>query len=131
ACLSLNELDDLAGLARQKGVQLVIVNPDHFLPSRRLIRQQLDAGKLGEPGLVRIHRWEPAAPDSNRPLVRDLELAAWLVGKPPSLVYALGQGALDENAPGGRFVHVQLGFPGGATALIDHAECLPAGAGYQ
>ena len=30
----------------------VVVNPDRFLPSRQLIRQQLDTGKLGEVGLV-------------------------------------------------------------------------------
>ena len=36
----------------------VVINPDRFLPSRQLIRQQIEAGKLGEVGLIRIHRWE-------------------------------------------------------------------------
>ena len=43
--------------------QVVVVNSDQFLPSRQLIRQQLDTGKLGEVGLVRVHRWEPSEGD--------------------------------------------------------------------
>src|SRR5262245_37770123 len=44
--------------ARRSGSRLAVLNPERFLPSRRLIKQHLDAGKLGEVGLVRIHRWE-------------------------------------------------------------------------
>ena len=131
ACLSGDVMESLAAVARQGGVQFAIENPDHYLPSRQLLRRQLDTGKLGAAGLVRIHRWEPAAVDGRRTflgfhaaLVRDLELAVWLMGKPPNLVYAVG--AVD-----GRYLQVHLGFPDGGMALIDHCERLPPGDGYQ
>jgi predicted dehydrogenase len=90
-----------------------VVSPDRYLPSRRLIRQQLDAGKLGEPGLLRLHRWE-----LGDHLLRDLDLALWYFGKRPNLVYAVG-------------TQIHLGFPGGGMALLDHVHTLPAGADYR
>lgn len=56
--LTADALDGLSELASRAGVQLAVLNPDRFLPSRQVIREQLDAGRLGEPGLVRSHRWE-------------------------------------------------------------------------
>jgi predicted dehydrogenase len=132
--LTAGVLDGLAAAASRAGVQLAVLNPDRFLPSRQLIRQQIDAGRLGEPGLVRIHRWvqrgsldagpaeEPAAP-----MARDLDTASWLMGAPPEVVFAL-QGGGDHR--GGRSTLVHLGFPGGGMALIDYSDHLPPGDGY-
>ena len=53
-----DRMEVLVRLARQTGARLSVVNPDHALPSRQLIRQQITSGKLGEVGLLRIHRWE-------------------------------------------------------------------------
>lgn len=163
--------DALAGLAEvasRAGAQLAVSNPDRFLPSRQVIRQQLDAGRLGEPGLVRSHRWEPAA-NAGRPevereveragesaaiemagdmagLARDLDVALWLMGAPPNLVYALEQVSPDwpdspdsPDSPvrdagdqtSGHSMQVHLGFAGGGMALIDYAGTLPPGDGYQ
>ena len=99
-------LQSLAEIAQKTNTRFVIANPERYLPSRRLIRQQLDAGKLGEPGLIRLHRWAPAAHDGSA--LRDLDLVMWYFGKPPNLVYAVGH-------------VVHLGFPGGGMALLDHA----------
>jgi predicted dehydrogenase len=86
--------------------------------------------------LVRMHRWEPAAPHAAsespalpEPLVRDLDLALWLLGKPTDRVYAVEQRAGD--LPCGRFLQVHLGCAGGGMALVDYADALPPGAGYQ
>src|SRR5262249_16610800 len=76
----------------------------------------LDAGKLGEVGLVRVHRWGSGA--SGNPMVRDLDLASWLVGKQPNLVYAVGREGL---------IQVHLGFPEGGMALLDSTDRLPRG----
>ena len=105
------------GLTLQANAHLSIVNPDRYLPSRQLIRQQLDAGKLGEPGLIRIHRWEPTIAAQGR----DLDLVLWYMGKSPTVVYAIETPA---------FTQVHLGFPNGAMALLDHAHCLPVGDTY-
>lgn len=111
--------------------QLAFVNPDRFLPSRQLVHQEVLAGKLGEPGLVRLHRWEAQAVRAAgeeaaafpAPLTRDLDLARWLMGKNPNLVFAAGHP--------GQFIQVHLGFPGQAMALLDYSSRLPAGEGYQ
>lgn len=114
--------------ARGSGVQLAVVNPDRYLPSRQLIRKQL-GGPLGEPGLIRLHRWEPAKPDQPpglpEPLLRDVDTTLWLAGRRPDRVYAVGQGT------DGRYVQVHLGFPGGGMALLDYDGRLPSGDGYQ
>jgi predicted dehydrogenase len=135
-----DELDTLVAAAKQAGAQLAVANPDRYLPSRQLIRQQLDAGqgKLGETGLVRVHRWEPAGPaqaepqtgDLPGPLVRDLDLATWLVGSQPERVYALEHRADVRDAWTGRYLQVHLGFAGGGMALLDYSARLPEGDGY-
>src|SRR5262249_25521148 len=56
------------------------------------------------------------------PLVRDLDLAGWLFGTLPNVVYAV------EQADGGVLAH--LGFPGGGMALID-LSVLPPGDSYH
>jgi predicted dehydrogenase len=112
--------------AARDGAQLAVVNPDRYLPSRQLIKEQRDRN-LGEPGLLRLHRWEPPAADSashsrGAVLLRDLDLTVWLMGSLPNVVYA----TLEQAHPA---VVVHLGFPGGGMALIDHAR-LPPGDGY-
>jgi predicted dehydrogenase len=131
-------LEALSVTAKQAGVQLAVVNPDRGLPSRQLIKQQLDAGKLGDSGLVRLHHWGPASADSclsplgiPAPLVHDLDSVLWLTGKTPDLVYASEQTANERHDSPGRFVQVHLGFPGGGMALIDYTDRLPPGDGYQ
>lgn len=121
-------IEALYAAARASEVQLAVVNPDRHLPSRQLIRKQV-GGPLGEPGLIRLHRWEPAKPDPPGglpdPLLRDLDVTLWLAGRRPDRVFAVGQ-VVD-----GRYVQVHLGFPGGGMALLDYDGRLPAGDGYQ
>ncbi len=104
-------LQSLTEIAKEANARFTVANPERYLPSRRLIRQQLDAAKLGEPGLIRLHRWAPAEHDGSA--LRDLDLVMWYFGKPPNLVYAVQ--------------HVfHLGFPGGGMALLDHAVVAPS-----
>lgn len=138
SCLPNEALEALSVTARRENVQLSVVNPDRSLSSRQLVKQQLDAGKLGDVGLVRLHRWAPVSTDSSlpllglpAPLVHDLDLVSWLIGKTPDLVYATEQMANERDDSPGRFVQVHLGFPGGGMALIDYSDRLPPGDGYQ
>jgi predicted dehydrogenase len=118
---------------RQTGKQFALVNPDRYLPSRQLVRKQLLAGPLGEVGLVRLHRWESAAPDRApdaaalpEQILRDLDVVLWLTALEPDRVYAVQQ-----SDAAGQYVQVHLGFPGGAMALLDFDGRLPPGDGYQ
>jgi hypothetical protein len=87
---------------------LSVLNLDRYLPSRQLIHQQRE--RLGEPGLVRLHRWSAEAV----PLARDLDVVLWLVGRTPNVVHAL--------QPDRELLQVHLGFPGGGMALLAHAS---------
>ena len=138
SCLPNEVLKALSVIARRENVQLSLVNPDRCLSSRQLIKQQLDAGKLGDVGLVRVHRWEPVATESSlsprrlpAPLVHDLDLVLWLIGKTPDVVYAIEQTGNQRDDSPGRCVQVHLGFAGGGMALIDFNDRLPPGDGYQ
>ncbi len=138
AGLSSETLLELSSHAVRTGLQLAMVNPDRFLPSRQLIRQQLDAGKLGQPGLIRLHRWEflprnaeEASDALPQPLVRDLDVTQWLMGRFPEVVFALEQQADRASGERGRLLQVHLGFPEGGMALIGYTNRLPAGDPYQ
>lgn len=135
-CLSAADLDSLAQQAQHAGVKFLVSNPDRFLPSRQLIRQQVGS-KLGNTALVRIHRWEsaksPQPPALSPcglpgPVVRDLELALWLTASSPDRVYAVEH--RQGGVPAGRFIQVQLGFSEG-TALLDYTDRLPSDPGYS
>lgn len=132
------DLDVSAARARSAGVQFTVVNPDRYLPSRDLIRQQFDAGKLGLPGLIRIHRWESngLADDANKPtlsaaIIKDIDLALWFVGKSPDTIFATECSRESMARHNGRTIQVHLGFSDGAMVLIDYTSQLPAGDNYQ
>jgi predicted dehydrogenase len=131
ACDSVESLDSLIAAAKRGGVRLGVANPERYIPSRRLIKEQLDSGKLGDVGLVRIHRWEtspgqfddPAKLPLGWPL--DLNLALWLAGMRPTTVFAMGRADATD------FMQIHLGFANGAMALIDYTPRLPEGEAYR
>jgi len=90
--------------------------PWRYRPSIQEMKQRLNAGNLGEPGLLRVHRWKS---DAN--LLADLDLAMWLFSAEPKAVYTLGR-------PG--YLQVHLGFACGGMALMIHATKL-AGCVYE
>ena len=106
-----------------------------MLPSRQLIKRELDAGKLGEPGLIRIHHWEAGGEaDSGHELpsalLQQIDVILWLMGKSPSLVYAVEHGDTAKSRQG-RYVQVHLGFPGSAMALLVYSSQHPPGDPYR
>lgn len=136
--LPLAALESFSAKATQAGLLFAIVNPDRYLPSRQLLRQQLDAGKLGRPGLVRMYRWEPTPANSTNtsqslpaPLVLDLDLAMWLMGTTPNTVFATAAHGANEDPGRGRTIQVHLGFPEGPMALIGYSSALPPGDDYR
>jgi len=149
-CLSPEGFTRLGAAAANSGAQLIVVNPDRYLPSRQLIHEQLRNGHLGELGLIRSHRWESQEPDSNshlnshlnlpHSLIRDLELTTWLFEAFPNVVYAVEKtrelAAQEQAGDAGhqqcrRFIQVHLGFSGGGMALVDYSNGLPDGPDYQ
>jgi myo-inositol 2-dehydrogenase/D-chiro-inositol 1-dehydrogenase len=115
-------------LADCAGVRLMVGMSARFLPSLRAVKEALDSGRLGEPGLLRIHHWEPHGPGGVLPrLTREADLACWLFGRHPSEVYAAASPAHPQEPT---YVQLHLGFAGGGMALIDRAQTLPPGDSY-
>lgn len=116
----------LSAAAQRASVQWSVVNPDRYLPSRQLVRQETQA-RLGEVGLIRTHRWrsQPAALWQGLPqqVVHDLDLVLWLAARPVDHVFAV------RHSAGGCW-QVHLGWPDG-MALIDYTDRLPTGTNYQ
>src|SRR5947209_10239775 len=55
--LSTEGADALIEACRAAEVRLMVGETQRFLPAVQAIKESLDAAKLGEPGLLRIHRW--------------------------------------------------------------------------
>jgi len=128
-------LDAAVKQAASHGVEFVVANPDRTFPSRQLIFDEIASGKLGVPGLIRIHRWESDDIASSSGLdqlpgglIRDLDVALWLKDRSPNVVFATGRTGGQRMAA---VLQVHLGFGDSAMALIDYTSKLPAGDGYQ
>lgn len=119
---------DLVAACAGAGVRLMAAHRCRFLPGVRTVKESLDAGKLGQPGLLRIHTWGcPTGSDSGPEAlaihaVNEIDLACWFFRQRPSDICAAGRDG---------YVQLHLGFPGGGMALLDYARTLPRGDGYS
>ena len=117
---------DLAALG-QATLLLMPAHPWRFLPSVQSVKRSLDAGKLGQAGLLRIHRWLPpgeAAGSLADRILPDADLACWLFGSAPETVWSL------QSAANPGYIQFHLGFANDGMAMIDVAASLPSGGDY-
>ena len=132
--LSVRQADQMIDTCRSAGVRLMVGKPLRFLEAHRNVKDSLVSGKLGSPGLLRIHHWDAAGPGSRETkavsrVVQDLDLASWLFESLPTEVYAVagdkvgadkvGADKVGADKVGADYVQVHLGFPEGGMALID------------
>jgi predicted dehydrogenase len=147
---SATEAAEIISACRTAGVKLMMGQPSRFLPSVQCLKNSLDSGQLGEPGLLRIHFWEPPDSESSTQsqaltganakilsprLVEKLDLAVWFFGNLPSEVYATGRNSSTGEANAFDYLQVHLGFSNsflsGGMALITYTRTMPAGASYD
>ncbi len=125
------DADAIINACETAGVRLMVGHVMRFAPSTQAVEHALATGKLGAPGLLRIHRWEPRAEaGALRRAMHDVDLANWFFGALPTHVYAVGRRPADSAEESFDYVQVHLGFPAGGMALIDSAVTLPTGQGY-
>ncbi|MBI83704.1 MAG: hypothetical protein CMJ81_10950 [Planctomycetaceae bacterium] len=145
--------DQAIEACKAAAVRLMVGHEMRFLPSNLAVAQALKSGQLGEPALLRIHRWLPpdttAAlrrdPDSNASraaaighLADEIDLANWLFQGFPTRVYAKARSssAIHSNLPssaeinGHDYFQLHVAYPHDGMALIDRSTALPAGADY-
>ena len=122
---SLQEAEALLEAARETGVFLAVGGLPVNVPANRVILDRLSSGKLGEPGLLRVHCWSG---ESSRSLASKLyghiDLAIRFFGSSPAELYCVARG--DQS-----YLQVHLGFTGGGMAVLDFSDRLPAGRGYD
>ena len=124
---SIGAIQALSDQCQQHGLCLMVGGTDRLVPSLQAARKSLAAGELGEPGLVRVHRWS-AAQVVTEHLSRDLDLVLSVFQATPKEVYAVARSVLDTDELD--YLQVHLGFAGGGMALIDGSSTLPSGDGY-
>jgi predicted dehydrogenase len=141
--MTTNEADGVVGAASKAGVRLMAGNLGRFAAAGATVKEALDSGELGEPGLLRIHRWEPLdngswpALDQEqgsvavRNLSAEIDLAVWLFGGPPTEVYATGRRVSHGGIDQPDYVQVHLGFDGDGMSVIDYSASLPDAPGYH
>jgi len=118
---------DVINACQSANVRLMAGHPMRFMPSQQAVKTALTDGKLGEPGLLRMHNWRASTDQSDAndivmgQAVDGIDVAIWLFDGKPTEVYAVSRSG---------YVHVHLGFPDGGMALIDNAQTLPGGDGY-
>lgn len=132
---SLAEVEAMVDACKQGGVCFAIRKTLRFTPCIQVIKDRLVSGKLGDPCLLRVHRWRSIANDK-RPLLvdtlfADIDLALWLFNAKPTEVYALARSGEGGTGTTPDYVQVHFGFPSGAMALLDFSAALPQGKGYD
>ena len=101
--------------------------PSRFAPDVLTIRDGLDAGNLGAPGLMRMHLWTPRpGPPGNMAMVEAVDLALWLFEQEPDSIYGVTRAGGSTSCS---LIH--LGFPAGGMAVLDFTNSLPNGEGYR
>jgi len=128
--LSTEAIQELGDQCQQQGVCLMAGGTDRLVPALQATWQSLAAGELGEPGLVRLHRWStvesPVTVTDD--LLRDLDLVLNVCQALPTDAYAVARSVRGAAEPD--YLQVHLGFDSGAMALIDRSSTLPPGDGY-
>jgi len=137
--------DDLIESAREADVMLMAGQHSRFLPEHIEVKHALDAGKLGDPSLLRIHRWEPPTGEARQAhrddsmflhrIVREMDLANWMFGTVPDRVYAVAHPGHADGEHVGKmafgYFQAHLGFPDGGMAILDYCSTMPARSTYH
>jgi predicted dehydrogenase len=140
--LSVDDADAVIRACRAAGVCLMVGQAMRFMAAQRTVKDAVVSGKLGVPGLLRIHHWEASSGSTARSpaptgksddarlaetlvarIIRELDLAVWLFDERPTSIYGLGRHQTGGAVPD--YVQLHLGFPRGGMALVDRFDALP------
>ena len=100
--------------------------PKRFSPEAITLKQSLDAGEIGQLGLLRMHLWNQKGTDGLQEMVHAIDLALWFFGDIPEHIH--GTASIEDGV---KCLLVHLGFKCGGMALIDFTNSLPDGDNYE
>ena len=115
-----------SSLLSDKTTNIVPAFPKRFSPEAIPLKQSLDAGELGQLGLLRMHLWKQKESNGLQEMVHAIDLALWFFDDFPEHIHGT---ASIEN--GVKCLLVHLGFKCGGMALIDFTNSLPDGDNYE
>lgn len=129
--ITTEELRSLIETCRTANVTLSVSSPLCFRPSIAAVKAALESGKLGLPGLLRAHLWQPAGKgDAQFQTLQLLELAVWMFGALPTEVFATTTGPRNAAAwPS--YLQIHLGFPNHGMALLASKANLAGATEYE
>ncbi len=121
--------DDLSSLVDSAGKSTLLSACSwRFIPAIQSVKTTIDAGNLGDIGLIRIHRWNSQVTATSHDLasriIADIDLATWFFGKRPQKIFAMNSTASTA------YLQIHLHFDNGGMAVIDEAGAMPNGGDY-
>jgi predicted dehydrogenase len=129
--LTFAELQAMIAACQAAEVTFTVGSPLCFRPSIAAVKAALESGKLGLPGLLRAHLWQPAEDgDTRLQALQLLELAVWMFGAPPTEVFA----TTNERVAGAawpKYLQLHLGFPQNGMALLSSTANLAGTDEYE
>lgn len=144
--ISSSAAGDLESLSPTAGGVIRICDTWRFLASTRALSEKLMSGRLGAPGLLRIHRWrhhgdgdrrhkeQPGASDhttTHNVLFNDIDLMLSVFGELPVTTYVVERQQQDTDNDAPRYRQIHCGFADGGMALLVFTTALPAGETYD
>ena len=129
---TLAEAEAIVTACHSAGVCFSVGQTLRFDPGNQMIMDRISSGKLGEPGLWRVHRWREkrgaAEPTLLERIYGDVDLAVCVFGSQPTEVYAVSCPSAGLAAD---YLQLHFGFPAGGMAVLDFSGTLPPGPGYD
>ncbi len=125
-------LDVLDATCRPACVRLMFAAEARFSPAATAVREAIDAGQLGQPGLLRIHHWESSNDDCDSALsaqlLKEIDLSHWFFESIPNSIHCEQSSVASSESD---YIQIHLGFPCDAMAMIDVTTGLPRGDSYR
>ncbi len=131
---TLEQADEIVAAFANAGVSLFPGQSTRFHPSLRRLKVMIEAGKLGDVGLIATHHaqgyawpgawraWQHEPERSGGQIVHlgihDIDLTCWLAGAAPSRVRAVGRSLVPGRLGSWASYAVQASFSNGALGLV-------------
>lgn len=122
---SIEQTEKFIDAVKKAGVVQNVGRLPRHAPANQTIIDRFSSGKLGDAGLLRVHRWSSNRDQSlAEKIFGDIDQAIQLFAASPTEIYAIGQGNCS-------YLQIHLGFPHGGMAVLDFSDRLPAGQEYS